>query len=230
MKFDKYTRIARIYPTALSIVPVVILVSHLTSVEFKKILQEILVFQILADISISLILLYLSMQVVRFISKEVFEKWYFKNEIEMPTTNLLLFSDSELSKNYKVRIREQVQKDFEFHINSEEEEANNPNESRKQIVSAVGLIRGKVKNGQLLLQHNIEYGFVRNLIGGSMIGFIFSVIDILYFKYWSIHPTLYKVSIFLLIVFLVILLLSKFLINRYGYLYAKRLFQEYLTL
>ena len=148
----------------------------------------------------------------------------------MPTTNFLLFTNSEFSKAYKIRLREQIKTDFALEINSENDEQNNLLETRKQIVGAVGLIRNKVKNGQLLLQHNIEYGFIRNLIGGSVLGFIVSIFNLIYFHFISKSVFLFKVSILTALFYLTICILSKFLINRFGQLYAKRLYQEYLTL
>lgn len=230
MKFDKYTRIARLYPTILTSIPFVILFSHIVTVELKEFLKEIFILQVLTGASLSLIVIFVAMQVNRFIAKEVFEKSFFKNELEMPTTNFLLYSDTEFSEAYKTKIREQIKTDFSLTLNNREEESNNILETRKQIVGAVGLIRNKVKNGQLLLQHNIEYGFVRNLIGGSALGVVISVFNTVYLYFVLEEVFLFKTSIVLTIIYLTICCLSKFLINRYGKLYAKRLFQEYLTL
>jgi hypothetical protein len=230
MKFDKYNRIARLYPTIITALPFVILFSYITTVELKNLLKEILVLQILTGVSLTMVTIYIAMQINRFIAKEFFEKIFFKNELEMPTTNFLLFTDSEFSKAYKTRLRGQIKTDFNLEINSENDEQNNLLETRKQIVGAVGLIRNKVKNGQLLLQHNIEYGFVRNLIGGSVLGFISSIFNLIYFHFISENVFLFKISIITTLTYLTICFLSKYLINRFGQLYAKRLYQEYLTL
>lgn len=230
MKFDKYNRIARVYPTIITTLPLIILFSYITTIELKNLLQEILVLQILTGVSLSMVTIYVAMQINRFISKEFFEKFYFKNELDMPTTNFLLFTNSEFSKAYKLRLREQIKTDFGLEINIEKEEQNDLLETRKQIVGAVGLIRNKVKNGQLLLQHNIEYGFVRNLIGGSVVGFIASIFNLIYFHFFGKIEFLYNISIITTVCYLTIFFLSRFLINRFGQLYAKRLYQEYLTL
>jgi len=90
------------------------------------------------------------------------------------------------------------------------------------------LIRQKVKDGRLLLNHNIEYGFARNLVGGSIIGFAMSLFDIFYFCDKS--NVLFYISIVLTMLFLSIFLLRKILMHNLGNQYAKRLFQEYLQL
>ena len=59
--------------------------------------------------------------------------------------------------------------DFDITLLPEDQEKEKEEEARKKIVEAMSLIRAKVKDGRLLLQHNIEYGFVRNLIGGNEI-------------------------------------------------------------
>ena len=96
-----------------------------------------------------------------------------------------------------------------------------------RIVEVVGLMRQKVKNGRLLIQHNIEYGFFRNLIGGAILGLIMSCIDSVYF-YHQDDDTLMGISLFLVFSFSILLILNKIIIQNLGKLYAKRLFQEYL--
>ena len=151
----------------------------------------------------------------------------FHNELEMPTTNFLLFSNPEFSKEYKIQIREKINSDFQLNMPSEQDELGNLENTKKRIVEAVGLIRQKVKNGRLLLQHNIEYGFARNLIGGSLIGILMSIFDIIYF--FNVENKLLGwFSVVLAFFFFVLLLLHKSIISHLGNQYAKRLFQEYI--
>ncbi len=84
-----------------------------------------------------------------------------------------------------------------------------------------------MKNGRLLLQHNIEYGFARNLIGGAIIGVIMSAFDIIYF-YYNNDKLISGISIALTIFFAILLIIHKPIIKHLGNQYAKRLFQEYL--
>lgn len=182
---------------------------------------------VIGNITISIVLLYLLMQINRFLGKFLFEKNMFKNELEMPTTNFLLFSNTEFSEEYKIKIREQIKSDFQIELPNEFMENQNIIETRKRVVEAVGLIRQKVKNGRLLLQHNIEYGFARNLIGGAIIGLMMSVFDIIYF-YNNADKLIGGISIALSILFSILLIIHKPIIKHLGNQYAKRLFQEYL--
>ncbi len=151
----------------------------------------------------------------------------FKDEQAMPTTNYLLFSNSQFTKEYKLRLHRHIQADFQIQLPNEQEEAQNEEIARRRIVEAVGLVRQKVKNGRLLLQFNIEYGFARNLIGGSIIGLAVSIFDIVYF-FSTGNQLIGGISIFLAVVFSFLLAIHKITIRHLGNQYAKRLFQEYL--
>ena len=146
----------------------------------------------------------------------------------MPTTQFMLFSNDEYSAQKKKHIRDKVKSDFNFDMPSLETEQSDEVEAKKLIAEAVGLIRNKVKDGNLLLQHNMEYGFFRNLIGGSVFGLIVSIIGVVYFHNVNAHFGFTLSSILLSMVFLSLLLFSKRIINYFGRLYAKRLFIEYL--
>ena len=134
---------------------------------------------------------------------------------------------TKLYEEYKLQIRAKVAKDFKVEMPIESDEIADIENARKRIVESVGLIRQKVKNGRLLLQHNIEYGFFRNLIGGSLIGLMMSLFDIYYF-YTNNNTLIGAVSIVISSCFVVLLIFHKPIINHLGNLYAKRLFQEYL--
>ncbi len=227
MKFDKYTRIARIYPTIISIIPLMILINSLL-MDFKDEFLVNIIAKLFLQLGLGIILIYLVAQFNRFIAKELFEKRYFKNELYFPTTNMLLLNDNNLSDNYKSKIRDKIKKDYGIALPSIEKELADNLKTRLEIKDAVGLIRVKTKNNPLLLQHNMEYGFIRNLIGGSPLGLISSLALFFYFNNVHQNKILLVISIILTFFYLIILLLSKFFSNRYGQLYAKKLFQEYL--
>lgn len=227
MKFDKYNRTARIFPSVIILIPFLLFTIYCDIDYLKNVFDNLVKVRIIGGITISIGLLYLLIQVNRFFGKFIFEKSMFKNELEMPTTNFLLFKDSEFSKEYKAKIRKQIKADFEIELSNESEEYKDSENARKRIVEAVGLVRQKMRNGRLLLQHNIEYGFARNLIGGSIIGVVMSVFDIVYFHINN-NEILVVVSIVLTIFFVFLLLVHRPIIKHLGNQYAKRLFQEYL--
>lgn len=225
---DKYEVLARIFPAVIVLIPFLIFTMNCDISMLSVFFDDLLKVKIIGNITIALILLYFLSQANRFFGKFLFERILFKDELEMPTTRFMLFSDSTLSKTYKLQIRVKIKADFNNNMPTEEDETNDLVETKKRIVEVVALIREKVKRGRLLLQHNIEYGFARNLIGGSIIGLVVSIFDIVYF--YSVHsnPILY-ISTFSACFFSVLLLCNKPIINHLGNQYAKRLFTEYLN-
>lgn len=227
MKFHKYNRKARIYPSVIILMPFLLFTIYCDIDNLGEVFDNLLQVKVIGNITISVVLIYLLTQTTRFLGKFLFEKYMFNDELEMPTTNYLLFSNSQFTKEYKRRLHQHIQNDFQIQLPDEQEEAQDEENARRQIVEAVGLIRQKVKNGRLLLQFNIEYGFARNLIGGSIIGAIMSVFDIVYFFIIG-NQLIGSISIFLAVIFSFLLLIHKIIIKHLGNQYAKRLFQEYL--
>ncbi len=226
MKFDNYYFKARLFPTIITLIPFVFLTFSIDYTSLEGLFERIERVELISNISFTLAMLFLLTQLNRFLGKFIFEKRIFKNELEMPTTRFLLFSDDQFTNNYKLKVRDKVKEDFDYFMPTLENEKEDILNAKKQIVEAVGLIRNKVKNGRLLLQHNIEYGFMRNLIGGSVPGSIVAGINVIYFFYESMTFFAY-LNIFLFVFYLTLFLLSKNIINTLGNQYAKVLFQEY---
>lgn len=181
------------------------------------------------DITISIALIYLLIQINRFISKELFQKIYFKEESEMPTTNFLLYGDGTLAKSVKNQIREKIKFVFGTDLLNESEEKQNISEAKKTIIGAVSQIRNSTRDNSMILQHNIEYGFVRNLIGGCVLAVIVSAIGLFYFYKVAPNKLSLNLNIFFIILYLLPILFSKRIIGRYGLNYAKVLFEQFLT-
>lgn len=226
MKIDKYTTLARVFPSMIGIIPIILFYNFSDWILLKEINQALEV-KIISNISLTLVLTFLLMLIVRYISKE-YERILFKDEKNFPTTDFLLWKDKTLSERYKKSIRKKIKVDFDidlFDINTESE---NISEARILISEAVGRVRNKVGKGKLLLNHNIEYGFARNLIGASLFGFITSLIFMIIMIINNIQTkwVLFGIISF---IFLGYLIISKSAIKKLGKLYAKRLFIEYLN-
>ncbi|MBC8555994.1 hypothetical protein [Desulfobacula sp.] len=222
---DKYSRVARLYPALITLVPVFLLTLGVTQNELTKILGDIMAIQVAGCISINVAALFLLIQANRFISKEIFERWYFEDELRMPTTEMLLPASTQMSPQFRSKVDTLCQRDFGLPLPTIEEQRKDDMLARRQITDIVAQIRQKVRDGTLLLQHNIEYGFVRNLIGGAPLGIIASIICALYFYAESRAVAIF--SVVLVVLWSGLLLFSKTIIGRFGVLYAKRLIQEY---
>ena len=225
---NKYSLKGRLLPTVLCAIPFLIFQYTFLSLEQIKFIQDLGDNKFIGDITITVAIIYFLMQLNRLLSKHIFEFIYFKKQLYFPTTSRLLLSDDTLSSDYKNRIRETAESDFSIKFLNQEEEIANEVVARKTIRDIVGLIRRKVGDGTLTLQHNIEYGFFRNLIGGSIISFLMSC-ELIYLCIEISNRFVLSISIILAITYLTLILLSKKILTTKGGLYCDILFQDYIT-
>jgi len=228
MKFDTYTLTGRIAPAFFSIIlPIMVFNHFFVSEELSKAVGKILGVKLISNLTISTICLYFLSEFGRLIGKNVFERIYFKDESKMPTTNFMMFSDKTYSNDYKMIIREKIKSDFDVILLKKEEEKKDEVLARTRIVETMALIRKKLKGNKFLFQHNVEYGVMRNAIGGAVLGAFFSLLNIVFFNFVEKVEMAVFVSIGLFIIYLLLLMFSKVVINFYGRNYAKILFREY---
>jgi hypothetical protein len=221
---NSYQIYARFFPTVISAIPALLFQYFFLNTEISNFFQFLIGLTIIGNLTISIAILYLFSQVNRILAKILFEK----KEIFMPTTNSLFFSNPEYSNEYKNMIYDKIWKDFSMKLPSSEEQITNEINSRRRISEAISLVRKKVGSGTLLLQHNTEYGFWRNLIGGAIISGLFSLIDI-YFAFLQSDIAILVISILFLLGNLILIIFNKFIINKLGELYARVLIQEYMV-
>lgn len=221
--FSKYTIQARFFPTLLSAIPILFFQYCFFDEEISSFFSFLGKIEIAGDITLSIVILYFVAQLNRILSKSFFEQ----EETHMPTTEFLLLKNLEYSKEYKQKIYEKLEKDFDLKLPSKSSQEKDDTKSRKRISEAMSLARKRVGSGKLLLQHNIEYGFWRNLSGGSILAILFSTITI-YLSFVASKSTLLIFSVALFFAFFIILIFHKFFIGRVGKMYARVLIQEYM--
>jgi len=229
MKLDAYSIKARFFPVLVTaVLPAMIFNYFYVSEEFARFVGYILGAKFLSNVSLSFIcLIYLS-EISRMIAKGIFESHFFNNELSMPTTTFMLFKDKTYSDDLKIMFRNTVKSDFGLDLASNEQEEVDEQNAKRKIVESMALIRKKLHKNTFLQQHNIEYGAMRNAIGGSVIGFFICLWNI-YFFHAVVHNELaINISLFLVCIYTLLLVFSKFILNFYGVSYAKVLFREYL--
>ena len=230
MKSTSYYVKARLFPTLLTVIPLLLLLNVVIAPLYHDSLSQIFdILPLITNLGLSGALIFLMVQINRFVSKEVFQRFYFQDEINVPTTNHLLWSNSKLDNQTKTMIREKIQIHYNITLMNEENETLNENTCRKQIVIAISQIRNSLRENKLLLQHNIEYGFFRNLLGGCLVAILFSI-GMLIYAIIQHDATLTTTGILLAIVYFIPILLSKILINRYGNYYSKILYEQFLSI
>jgi hypothetical protein len=97
------------------------------------------------------------------------------------------------------------------------------------IATCVAQVRIALRGNSMLLQHNIEYGFWRNLIGGAVLAVLFSLAIFIY-GISSGFTDLITISILLLGIYLLPIGISKAIIRKYGNYYSKILYEQFLGL
>lgn len=230
MTKNSYYLKARLFPTVLTSIPAIIIYNKFVAVLYRDRLENIYTaLPTITDVIFSGAIIFLLVQINRFLSKELFQKLYFKDEINMPTTNLLLKSNNELEKSIKQKIEDKIKTKFDITLLSSIEESAEEPRARKLIATTVSQIRNVLRDNSLLLQHNIEYGFFRNLIGGSFLAFLISIV-ILISSYCSGDIPTRNLGLILTIIYFLPIILSKFIIDRYGKYYAKILYEQFLTI
>jgi len=229
MKFDLYSLKGRVLPAIFTmILPIMIFNHFYISEELSKFVGEVLGAKVLSNLTISVICLYFLSEAGRFMGKNVFEKNFFKDERQMPTTNFLMHHDTAFSNQYKEMIRSQINSDFKLLLPSKDEEDTNEQNARTRIVEVMALIRKKLHGNKFLLQHNIEYGAMRNAIGGAIIGSFLSLANIGFFTFVIEVDLPVIISWITLSIYILLIMLSKIIITFYGNNYAKILFREYM--
>ncbi len=219
--FSTYNLIARIFPTIIGLIPFFIFqyffLNNLWSIDS-------FIASAVSNVGLSTILLYAFNQYFVRIPSKIFEDFLFGKQLYFPTTNLLMYSDGNYSAEFKDQIRQSVSKDFSIQLPTAKEEADDEKGARRRIKDAVRVIIGKVKDGYLVLQHNIEYGFVRNLWGASLVGLLGSVLLIVISDRLS---PLHIVGVACLIGYGLYLLFGSAIIKYFGRAYARKLIEEY---
>jgi hypothetical protein len=168
-----YTVFARYLPSLLSALPFFVIWYFLSeNVQLKGLASFILSIRLpyVKEIAFFWVFLHFYSLIIREISK-YFERKYFTGDeaIGFPTTYLMMYSNSMLSDSYKDTYRKLILKRFDIELLNKKDEGANIDEARKRLDEATGLVREELKDGYLVLKHNIWFGSLRNLIGGTII-------------------------------------------------------------
>jgi len=228
MKFDRYFLVARGFPAIISAIPIFILYIFLLRPSIGAFLGELFSLQVASDITLSLALFFVLVEINRYVAKELFEKKVFNNYLDFPTTAFLLHHNGRFSEEYKKKVHGKIMSDYGITVPPAAEEASDPTRSRKIIDDAVGQVRAKVGTGRLTGQHNIEYGFRRNLAGGAVIAIVISVINIVIFGLVKHDRIPLWISVGVGCFYLLYCAMAKKLIVSAAEDYARVLIQEYL--
>lgn len=223
---NNYTLTARVFPAIITLIPFAVIYLYVINPYVKTLIQDAstLLYGV-CGVAFNAVLLYLLILVNRWISKRVFQKLFFRDEINMPTTSYLLPSNTHFDTVTKKRINDKIDSLLSIDIESDLRRLVDEENQRSYIVSVVGTLRSKLRDNQMLLQHNIEYGFVRNLIGGCVLS-TFAWLFLIVYSLCTCQCGLFWTSLVFIILYLTPLFLSKVLINYFGKEYARVFYYE----
>jgi hypothetical protein len=200
------------------------------TVEYSEALRNIYdVLPIISHFGLSIGIIYVCVHINRLIAKEVVQRYYFKDELHMPTTENLLWKNSYYEKETKIKIRKKIQQKYGLALLNEQEEKAEELRARRLIMTAVGQIRKSLEGNPLLFQHNWEYGLWRNLIGGSILAILFSI-ALIVFGSFNHNISLRATGTICLVLYFLPVIFSKIIMDRFGNYYSRICYQQFLSL
>lgn len=176
--FDRYNIQARIYPALLLLLPILLTVYSV----FPQLITSDYV-KTLASVLVSFGVLYFLSSVCRSAGK--------KKEEELitawggyPTTIILRHQNSFLNSNIKSRYHNFLNQNVpEINFPSRAEELNNPQLADEIYSSSINWLKEQKRDKEkfnLLYEENIQYGFIRNLLGIKMWGLLSCISSIIF--------------------------------------------------
>lgn len=180
---------------------------------------------VIGGIGMSTAMLVMMANFCRSLGKLIEEKM-FRDGLWFPTTTFLLDADTNLSTGYKKLVIEKINEKFEIDLSSETE---GTVANRRAINEAVRLINSMFfgKNA-LLLQRTIQFGFVKNILAGSIIAIVVSGAG-LAVSVMSNNMTALQVAAILLVGYVVIGLAALASMRFIARHYAQALYGEFMV-
>lgn len=156
----------------------------------------------------------------------VVQDWLFQEGLNLPTTRLLLDDNPTYTPDRKIEIITKIKRDFDIDLTNctQDTEIN-----RRRIHEAIGQVRKKLIKREMVQQRNIQYGFWRNLAGGSVIAICVSIVATILSKVTGLH-TAFALSLIFLTIYMVVALISLMAVKVCAKYYALSLYDELLSM
>ena len=228
MNLDRYYLLARLIPALLTSIPALILYHALLMPKLEVLFSHMQLLTQGTGISFSIALVFLWVQLSKLTGRSIFQKLIFQDELQMPTTNFLLYTNTFFTPETKRKIRQKVEDHYQLRLYDFKKERQQELNARKQICLAVSQIREELRQNKMLLRHNIDYGFFKSLISGSLLASGLSLCGWLLSKF---IPALLPFSELLLILgllYFIPVLFCRSIMEHFGHYYSKVLYEQFL--
>ena len=174
--------------------------------------------------------LYFLASVSRSLSIYFWERRVFDKGYGFPTIRLLLYSDMNLSKQYKRLLRKTIESESHIKLPSKKSESDDNVSARHVIADAVKIVKLETRDCPLTRQALIDYGMYRNLLGATGLGLFASIPLALFGKVLSGAWAYTVIGACLTLIYLVVLLCGDTIISWAGTRYAERMFEDYMNI
>ena len=229
--FNSYEIRARIFPSIIILLPIVVLF-------FSIIPLSDTIWKIMIELGIFIVIVYGVSYPVRMLGIN-FQKNIWTKDGAAPSTKIMRWDDPTLGQNLKLSLYGAVSKKYMITIPDENEQSSNPN-SFDQIIEDIFIrVRADLRKGDkdnLWSSQNAEYGFVRNLIGSRSVwlalSFICAAIGLILYSFEVSNIKLLAVgvnSIFCLISLIGGWYVLPKMFDYIGYEYAKNVWMAFLS-
>ena len=179
---------------------------------------------VVAPLAASVVLFRFAMHSFREVARTTVESiLYRKDRLRFPTTSMLLYNDSSISKVMKKRVREDIKAQYNITLFTKAQENADEMEARRTAKDAVALIRKTVAENKDAMTRRklIRYGLFRNFLGGALVCLPLSVIC------WAVSNYLTDAGnvaiLFAILVYLIIVIVDYFLTKSAAVDYAETL-------
>ena len=228
MNQNRYFLQAILLPALLTAIPALILFNTLLGPEMKLLFQELPLLLKGTGISFSVALVFLWVQFNKLSGRVIFQKLIFKDELYMPTTNFLLYKSNYFTPEIKRLIRQRIEELFSLRLYNQKKERKHEINARKQICIAVSQIRELLRNNQMLLRHNIDYGFFKNLLSGCLPAFLLSLGGFIAADFLPVLLPFRSTFAAMTSLYLLPLLFCRSILQHFGHYYSKILYEQFL--
>lgn len=153
-------------------------------------------------------------ELFRCTSKLIFQFPMFReDETKMPTTEFLMWQNKKLSHTQIEQVHHIMQSQYNYMMLTAQQENDDEQEARRNIVGAVGIMKEATRGNKMLLQCNYRYGYQRNLLGGLVWSFMI-VLLLLIASY--VYNLKYMVGCWLALIFVLIQGVAAFFFMKYA--------------
>ncbi len=222
-----YNLKARICPSIISLTPALYCLYNvlIDKYDFELIMTSWASFiKLTGGIAISTAISYFISTIISNIGKIFYENLLWgNNQVSKPSNLILLMNNTVLSIDKKERIRNKIRIEFNFVIPDDRDDVFEKEKVLQCIDDIMPNIRNMTRSDVVLFDKLCQYGFFRNLFGGCFIGLTVLIATIILDKNAFSWPEI------IAIIYTCLLLLSIPIVNYFGCMYAKALFNAYLS-